>query len=71
MNYFVLLNLSFALLIALIIFVAGIQTATWNVVRMCVEVVVEFVFSGTSIFQYLCNPTFSLIRPSYEVQSPY
>ena len=28
-------------------------------------------YSETSVTRHLCNPTFSLIRPSREVQSPY
>ena len=28
-------------------------------------------YSETSLIQHLYNPTFSLIRPLYEVQSPY
>ena len=28
-------------------------------------------YSETSLIRHLYNPTFSLIRPLYEVQSPY
>ena len=33
--------------------------------------VVACVYSEPSLIRHLFNPTFSLIRPLYEVQSPY
>ena len=30
-----------------------------------------YAYSETSVIQHLYNTTFPLIRPSYEVQSPY
>ena len=35
------------------------------------DIILLCIYSETSLIQHLYNPTFSLIRPLYEVQSPY
>ena len=38
---------------------------------VCILYMFVFTYSETSLIRHLYNPTFSLIQPLYEVQSPY
>ena len=42
-----------------------------NIIYIYIPVYTIILYSETSVIRHLCNPTFSLIRPSYEVHPPY
>ena len=41
-----------------------------NIIIVNCKAINPYTYSETSLIRHLYNPTFSLIRPSYEVQSP-